>query len=67
MKSTDELLEQQRKYVRENGDCTHYVHHAKTDAQRKDAEEMVRSGDPALAMLGMLMLEPCPNRRQVTS
>lgn len=61
MKSHKERLEAQRTSVSINGDCTHLVQHAKTDQQRKDAEEMLRSGDPALAFIGLMMLGRCPN------
>lgn len=55
---------QQQAFVDTEGDCHCLIHHPKDPKRRADAMELVRSGDPALAIIGIKMLEPCPFREE---
>jgi hypothetical protein len=60
----DNTHAKQQAFVDSEGDCHCLIHHAKDPKRREDAMELVRSGDPALAMIGIKMLEPCPFREE---
>lgn len=57
-------LEKQIKFVETEGSCHCLIHHPTDPKRRALALEMVRSGTPNEAIIGLNMLAPCPTRNQ---
>ena len=58
----EDALEKQRKWVEKEGDWKCLIHHTTDPRFRAEVEEVVRSGDPALAVIALEGLAPCPTR-----
>ena len=63
MKARD-ALDRQRRFVAEQGDCHCLIHHPTDPKGRALALEMVRSGTPSQAIIGIQMLNDCPTRNK---
>ena len=60
----DNTHAKQQAFVDSEGDCHCLIHHPKDEKRRAMAMEMVRSGIPSQAVIGLNMLGPCPTRKE---